>query len=61
IKGKLIFISILIFLIATFLEIFIPITPFIILARFLVMIFAIIFYSGFILPKWAERLFFKEK
>ena len=59
-KGKLIVYS---FILATFtfaLEIFVPIITMIILARILVAFTAILFYGGFILPKWMEKLFLKE-
>jgi len=59
-KGKLIVYS---FILATFtfvLEIFVPIIAIIILARILVVFTAILFYGGFVLPKWMENLFLKE-
>lgn len=60
-KGKLIVYS---FVLATFtfmLEIFVPILSIIILARILVVFTGILFYGGFVLPKWMERLFLKEE
>ncbi len=60
VKGELIFGSNMIFLVACIIEIFIPIISLLVLARFLVMSFASIFYMGIVLPKWAEKLFLKE-
>ena len=60
-KGKLIVYS---FILATFtfaLEIFVPIITIIILARFLVAFTSILFYGGFVLPKWMEKLLLKEE
>lgn len=60
-QGKLIVISALIFIFSASLEVvFAPITPIIILSRVLGIIFATIFYAGFIMPKWAERIFLKD-
>ena len=59
-RGKMITTAISLFLFAAILEIFIPIIPIIILARFLVMFYSFLYYAGFIFPKWVEGLFFKE-
>ena len=61
IRGKIITFSICIFLFASLLEIFIPIISVIILARIIVMTYAIVYYMGFIFPKWAENLFLKQR
>lgn len=61
VKGKLIFYSVLIFMISTLLGVFFPIGLLRIIAMILLMLFAIVFYAGFMLPKWAENLFLKEK
>lgn len=55
-QGKLLFISIFFYIFGCMIEIFIPIIPIIILARILIMIYAFIFYGGFIMPKWLENL-----
>lgn len=59
-KGKLLFYSFGLFAIVAFLEIMIPIIPVLILARILAMVCAVLFYGGYLLPKWLERLFLKE-
>ena len=59
-KGKLIISSFLLACFAYALEIFVPVIAIIILARILVMFTAILFYGGYILPKWMEKLFLKE-
>ena len=56
-KGKLLLTSFILFAFSAVLEITIPIIPVIIIARILVVICALLFYGGFILPKWMERLF----
>lgn len=60
-KGKLIVISFLFFLGASILEVFFSLILIFIIARVLVTISAISFYSAFILPKWIEKLFLKEE
>ena len=60
-KGKLLYGSFLLFAFSAALEILIPIIPIIVLARILVIICALLLYGGFVLPKWMEKLFFKEK
>ncbi|MFX1394416.1 MAG: hypothetical protein ACFFAH_12690 [Promethearchaeota archaeon] len=59
-RGKLIIISICIFTAAAILEILIPIIPILILARFLVMIYVVFYYMGFILPKWVQDFFLRD-
>ena len=59
-KGRLIIYSFIITLFAYILEIFIPIISVIIFARIIVMFTSILFYGGFVLPKWMEKLFLKE-
>ncbi|MFX1338153.1 MAG: hypothetical protein ACFFDK_06065 [Promethearchaeota archaeon] len=60
-QGKLIVISALIFTFSASLEVvFTPITIFIIISRVLGIIFATLFYAGFIMPKWAERIFLNK-
>lgn len=59
-KGKLMISSFLLACVSYALEIFIPVIAIIILARILVMFTAILFYGGYILPKWMENLFLKE-
>jgi len=60
-KGRLLFCGQVLFVFAALLEIVTPSIIFIILARFLVMVCAILFYGGFILPKWMENLFIRRK
>lgn len=55
-KGKLLLSSFILFAISAVLEIMIPIIPIIVLARILVVICALLFYGGFVLPKWMERI-----
>lgn len=59
-KGKLIIYSFILASFAFVLEIFVPVIAIIILARIIVMFTAILFYGGFVLPKWMENLFLKE-
>lgn len=61
IRGKIITIAIGIFLFAALLEIFVPITLVIVLARILIMLYAIVYYIGFIFPSWAENIFLKHR
>jgi len=56
-KGKLLLTSFILFAFSAVLEITIPVIPVIIIARILVVICALLFYGGFLLPKWMERLF----
>ncbi|MFX1340199.1 MAG: hypothetical protein ACFFDK_16430 [Promethearchaeota archaeon] len=59
-RGKLIIISVCIFASSVILEILMPIIPMLILARFLVMFYAVFYYMGFIMPKWVENMFLGE-
>ncbi len=60
-KGKLLLTCFSLFAIAAFIEVMIPVIFIIILARILVTFNSILFYGGFILPKWMERLFLKSE
>ncbi len=60
-QGKLIITGYCIFVFAGFLEVLVPIISVIIFARILVIFMAITFYGTFVLPKWMERLFLKQK
>ena len=59
-QGKIITIAMCIFLFASLLEIFIPTVQMNILARILVMMYAFVYYGGFMMPEWLERLLLKE-
>lgn len=59
-KGKLLLGSFILFAFSAVLEIMIPIIPIIALARILVIICAFLFYGGFVLPKWMEKLFLRK-
>ncbi len=59
-QGKFITIAMCIFLFSSLLEIFVPNIQMNIIARILVMIYAFVYYGGFMMPKWLERLFLKE-
>ena len=59
-KGKLLLSCFSIFAFAAFLEVLIPIIFIIILARILVMFNSLLFYGGFLLPKWMERLLINQ-
>ena len=56
-KGKLLFVSFMVFLIACILEIFFEQITILIIARVLALMSGLFFYSGFILPKWMEKIF----
>jgi hypothetical protein len=60
-RGKLIVCSVSVFASSVILEILMPIIPMLILARFLVMFYAIFYYMGFIMPKWVENIFLGEQ
>ncbi len=60
-KGKLLLTCFSLFAIAAFIEVMIPVIFIIILARILVTFNSILFYGGFILPKWMERILIKEE
>ncbi|MFX1257397.1 MAG: hypothetical protein ACFFAN_06045 [Promethearchaeota archaeon] len=60
-KSKFIFSSYSIYAVAAFLEITILYMDVIILARILMVFMSILFYGGFILPKWMEKLFLRNK
>lgn len=59
-KGKLLLGSFILFAFSAVLEIMIPIIPIIVLARILVIICAFLFYGGFVLPKWMEKIFLRK-
>ncbi len=59
-KGKLLLSSFILFAISAILEIMIPIIPIIVLARILVVICALLFYGGFVLPTWMERILLRK-
>ena len=59
-KGKLLLGGFILFAFSAVLEIMIPIIPIIVLARILVIICALLFYGGFYLPKWMERIFLRK-
>lgn len=59
-KGKLLLTSFILFAFSAVLEITIPIIPIIIIARILVVICALLFYGGFVLPTWMERIFLRK-
>ena len=61
VQGKIITFALCLFLIAGLLEIFIPTIAMNIVARILVMIYAFVYYGGFMMPEWLERLLIKEK
>jgi len=58
-KGKLLFVSFILFLLGCILEIFFKQITILIIARILVLISAFFFYFGFILPKWMKKIFLK--
>lgn len=61
-KGKLLFVAFISFVLGSVLEILSDISIIIlIVARLILISSSIEFYGGFILPKWMERLFLKEK
>jgi hypothetical protein len=59
-KGKLLFVSFMLFLFGCILEIFFKLIQILIIARILVLISALFFYFGFILPKWIQKIFEKD-
>jgi len=59
-KGKLLLTSFILFAFSAVLEIMIPIITVIIIARILVVICALLFYGGFVLPSWMERIFLRK-
>ena len=60
VQGKIITFALCLFLIAVLLEIFMPTILMNIVARILVMIYAFMYYGGFMMPEWLERLLIKE-
>lgn len=60
-KGRLLFCAQVLFLFTALLEIVTPSIIILIFARILVMVCAILYYGGFVLPKWMERVFLKQK
>ena len=59
-QGKIITFAMCIFLTASLLEIFIPTIAMNVVARILVMIYAYVYYGGFIMPEWLKRLILKQ-
>lgn len=59
-KGKILLVSFILFFFGVCFEVFLHAISGFIVARITVLISAIFFYMGFLLPKWMERLFLKE-
>ena len=60
-KGKIILLAFLFFIIGATLEAAIPLVPItVIIARVILIISAIMFYNGFILPNAVKRFLLKE-
>jgi hypothetical protein len=60
VQGKIITFALCLFLVAGVLEVFIPTVLMNIVARILVMVYAFVYYGGFMMPEWLEKLLIKE-
>ena len=60
-QGKFLLTCFSLFAFVAFIEVMIPIIFILILARILVIFTSILFYGGFILPKWMEKLFLRKE
>ena len=61
-KGKLLLLAFILFAIGAALDAVGPLIPLtVVLTRIILILSAIAFYSGFILPNWMKKLFLKEE